>query len=81
LIVSNDRYTCEDFVEDLFGDGWDEKDLPSMLTILKEWEINSKRYCVIRDYAIELKLGFEVRHREDFKFIDDMVDAKMHSEE
>ena len=52
-----------------------------MLTILKEWEINSKRYCVIRDYAIELKLGFEVRHREDFKFIDDMVDAKMHSEE
>jgi len=52
-----------------------------MLMILKEWELNAKRYCVIRDYATELKFGTEVRHREDFKFIDDLVDAMMHSEE
>ena len=52
-----------------------------MLTILKEWELNAKRYCVIRDYATELNCGTEVRHREDFKFIDDLVDAMMHSEE
>ena len=73
--------TCEEFVDQLFGEGWQEKDLPSMLTILKEWELNAKRYCVIRDYATELNFGTEVRHREDFKFIDDLVDAMMHSEE
>lgn len=70
--------TCEDFIEELFGDSWDEKDLPSMLMILKEWELNAKRYCVIRDYALELKLGFEVRHREDFHKIDDVVDARLY---
>jgi len=73
--------TCEEFVDQLFGEGWQEKDLPSMLTILKEWELNAKRYCVIRDYATELNFGTEVRHRQNFKFIDDLVDAKMHSEE
>ena len=72
---------CEEFVDQLFGEGWQEKDLPSMLTILKEWELNAKRYCVIRDYATELSFGTEVRHRQNFKYIDDLVDAKMHSEE
>jgi len=70
--------TCEEFVEELFGDGWDEKDLPSMLTILKEWEINSKRYCVIRDFATKLELGFDIRKREDFPEIDDLVDARLY---
>ena len=81
MIVQKDRYMCEDFVEDLFGDSWDEQDLPSMLMILKEWELNAKRYCVILDYATEIHLGYEVRTREDFKFIDDLIDAMMHSEE
>lgn len=70
--------TCEDFVEDLFGDWWSEKDLPSMISIIKEWEINAKRYCVVRDFATELKLGFDVRDREDFHKIDDVVDARLY---
>lgn len=70
--------TCEDFIESLFGDGWDEGDLPSMLTILKDWELNAKRYCVIRDFATELKLGYDLRDRKDFHFIDDVVDARIY---
>ncbi len=69
---------CEDFIESLFGDGWDEGDLPSMLTILKDWELNAKRYCVIRDFATELKLGYDLRDRKDFHFIDDVVDARIY---
>jgi len=49
-----------------------------MLTILKEWEINSKRYCVIRDFATKLELGFDIRKREDFPEIDDLVDARLY---
>ena len=70
--------TCEDFIESLFGDSWDEGDLPSMLTILKDWELNAKRYCVIRDFATELKLGYDLRDRKDFHFIDDVVDARIY---
>ena len=69
---------CEDFIESLCGDGWDEGDLPSMLTILKDWELNAKRYCVIRDFATELKLGYDLRDRKDFHFIDDVVDARIY---
>ena len=69
---------CEDFIESLFGDDWDEGDLPSMLTILKDWELNAKRYCVIRDFATELKLGYDLRDRKDFHFIDDVVDARIY---
>jgi len=70
--------TCEEFVEELFGDSWDEKELPAMLTILKEWELNARRYCIIRDFAKEIKLGFDVRDRDKFKEIDDVVDARLY---
>jgi hypothetical protein len=69
---------CEDFIEELFGNDWDEKDLPSLLIILKEWELNAKRYCVIRDFALELKLGYDPRERKDFHLIDDVVDARIY---
>ena len=69
---------CEDFIEELFGNDWDEKDLPSLLIILKEWELNAKRYCVIRDFALELKLGYDPRESKDFHLIDDVVDARIY---
>ena len=43
--------TTEQFITDLFGDGWTESQLPVFLQILRQTQEDALRYHAIRDAA------------------------------
>lgn len=70
--------TAQEFISSIFGTNWNDNDLPIFLGFIKDMELNSRRYYVVRDFAIELKLGYDARDRKNFHQIDDVVDAKLY---
>ena len=68
--------TPDQFITELFGEGWDERQLPVFLSMAERMSEDAQRYHVIRDFAEEIKFRDEPRSREEYHEFDDVVDAK-----
>lgn len=68
--------TPEQFITELFGEGWDERQLPVFLSMAERMSEDAQRYHVVRDYAEKIKLRGDIRPREEYHDFDDVIDAK-----
>jgi hypothetical protein len=65
-----------EFLDELFGPGWREEDLPLYLDKIKETFEDAQRYYVVRDFAKNIKLTDNLASNEERKRTDDIVDAR-----
>lgn len=68
--------TPEQFITELFGEGWDERQLPVFLVMAERMSDDAQRYHVVRDYMRNVEFREEPRSREEYHEFDDVVDAK-----
>lgn len=68
--------TAEQFITELFGEGWDERQLPVFLVMAERMSDDAQRYHVVRDYMEQSEFLVEPRSREEYHEFDDVVDAK-----
>lgn len=68
--------TAEQFITELFGEGWDERQLPVFLVMAERMSDDAQRYHVVRDYMEQAEFLVEPRSREEYHEFDDVVDAK-----
>lgn len=68
--------TPEQFITELFGEGWDERQLPVFLSMAERMSDDAQRYHVVRDYIENTGFRVEPRSREEYHELDDVVDAK-----
>lgn len=68
--------TPKEFLDELFGPGWREEDLPLYLDKIKETFEDAQRYYVVRDFAKNIKLMDNLVSNEERKRTDDIVDAR-----
>lgn len=68
--------TPPEFIDELFGPGWREEDLPLYLDKLKQFVEDAQRYYVIRDFAKNIKLTDNPVSNTERQRTDDIVDAR-----
>lgn len=68
--------TPDQFISELFGEGWDERQLPVFLVMAEKMSEDAQRYHVLRDYLEGTKFRDDPRPREEYHEFDDVVDAK-----
>jgi hypothetical protein len=68
--------TPEQFITELFGEDWDERQLPVFLVMAERMSDDAQRYHVVRDYIENSEFRVEPRSREEYHEFDDVVDAK-----
>lgn len=66
--------TESEFIDELFGEGWTQEQLPLFLEIVKQFDLDSKRYHQLRDMvASEFEENY-IPTREELYEVDSMVD-------
>jgi hypothetical protein len=68
--------TPDQFITELFGDGWEESQLPAFLAMAERMNDDAQRYHVVRDFMRQTEFRMEPRSREEYHEFDDVVDAK-----
>jgi uncharacterized protein with von Willebrand factor type A (vWA) domain len=68
--------TPEQFITELFGDGWESSQLPAFLAMAERMSDDAQRYHVVRDYMKQTDFRVEPRSREEYHEFDDVIDAK-----
>lgn len=71
--------TPKQFINELFGEGWTNSQLPSFLDIIKRFDEDSQRYYVVRDFAKNIKLMDNPVSNEERHRTDDIVDARRYA--
>jgi hypothetical protein len=68
--------TPDQFITELFGDGWEPSQLSTFLIMAERMSDDAQRYHVVRDFMRQTEFRMEPRSREEYHEFDDVVDAK-----
>jgi hypothetical protein len=68
--------TATQFIDELFGPGWQEEYLPLYLDKIKQTFEDAQRYYVVRDFAKNIKLTDNLASNAERQRTDDIVDAR-----